>query len=79
MEMTLDIDDALMKRLREEAARRKTSLSDIVEAGLRRILTERPPIATPPEIPPPLPSWHGGELLVDITDRDEFYRVMEEE
>ena len=55
MEMTLDIDDALMKRLREEAARRKTSLSDIVEAGLRLILTERPPIAAPPEIPPPLP------------------------
>lgn len=79
MEMTLDIDDALMKRLREEATRRKTSLSDIVEAGLRRILTERSPIAALPETPPPLPAWHGGELLVDITNRDELYRVIEEE
>ena len=27
----------------------------------------------------PLPSWRGGQPLVDISDRDALYRAMEEE
>ena len=27
----------------------------------------------------PLPTWRGGGHLVDISDRDALYRVMEEE
>ena len=27
---------------------------------------------------PPLPTWHGGVMLVDIAKRDDLYRVMEE-
>ena len=39
MKTTLNIDDSVMQRLREEAARRGTTRSSLVEAGLRRVLT----------------------------------------
>ena len=40
MKTTLNIDDTVMRRLREEAARRGTTMSALVEAGIRRILDE---------------------------------------
>lgn len=57
MKTTLVIDDKLLDRLREEAARRGTTLSALVESALRMFLDlrrERPPL-------PPLPSFDGGE------------------
>ena len=78
MKTTLNIDDSVMQRLREEAARRGTTMSALVEAGLRRVLAE-PEAARQPEVLPPLPSWNGGGELVDISDRDALYRAMEEE
>lgn len=38
MKTTLNIDNTVMKRLREEAARRQTTMSALVEAGLRHVL-----------------------------------------
>lgn len=35
MKTTLNIDDQVMKRLKEEAARRDRTMSELVEAGLR--------------------------------------------
>ena len=78
MKTTLDIDDALLKLLREEAARRGTTISALVEAGLRRVLEERVPHRTGQDTLPPLPTWHGGQMLVDVSKRDDLYRVMEE-
>ncbi len=78
MKTTLNIDDTLLLRLREEAARRGTTMSALVEAGLRRILEERAPCRTRQDTLPPLPTWHGGQMLVDAANRDELYRVMEE-
>ena len=40
MKTTLNIDDTVMRRLREEAARRQTTMSSLVEAGLRRVLAD---------------------------------------
>lgn len=40
MKTTLNIDDSVMQRLREEAARRGKTMSELVEAGLRRVLEE---------------------------------------
>ena len=78
MKTTLNIDDSVMQRLREEAARRRTTMSALVEAGLRLALA--PPVATGnPQVPlPPLPTWDSGGRLVDIDDRDALYRAMEE-
>ena len=79
MKTTLNIDDTVMQRLREEAARRGTTMSALVEAGLRRILDERSPSDGEQDSLPPLPSWRGGGELVDVSNRDELYRVMEED
>ena len=80
MKTTLNIDENVMRRLREEAARRGTTMSALVEAGLRRVLAE------PEEAPdgrrdplPPLPKWKNGGLLVDIANQEELYRVLDGE
>ena len=78
MKTTLNIDDSVMQRLREEAVRRGTTMSTLVEAGLRRVLAV-PEVEDAPETLRPLPSWNGGEELVDISDREALYRAMEEE
>ncbi len=59
MKTTLNIDDSVMQRLREEAARRGTTMSALVEAGLRRVLAT-PEVTDSPEVLSPLPSWNGG-------------------
>ena len=80
METTLTLDDAVMRELREEAARRGTTLSALVETAVRRILAERP--APKPETGtdelPPLPTW-SGEPLVDVADRDALYEALDDE
>ena len=79
MKRTLNIDDSVMQRLREEAARRGTTMSALVEAGLRRVLSEPAREEASPAALPPLPSWNGGGELVDIANRDALYRAMDEE
>ena len=78
-EETLSIDDTVMRRLRDEAARRRTSVSELVAEGLGRLLADSTAADAPPDALPPLPSWRSGGHLVDISDRDALYRVMEEE
>lgn len=78
MKTTLNIDDSVMQRLREEAAMRGTTMSALVEAGLRRVLAPEVP-ANEPDDPPPLPTWNSGGFKVDVADRDALYRVMEED
>jgi len=75
MKTTLNIDDTVMKRLREEAARRGTTMSALVEAGLRRILDEgvEPRLEKLPE----LPAWSGGGTHIDVSNREELYSEME--
>ena len=79
MKTTLNIADSVMQRLREEAARRGTTMSALVEAGLRRLLAGPSQLDARPANLPPLPAWNGGEELVDLSDRDALYRAMEEE
>jgi ribbon-helix-helix CopG family protein len=78
MKTTLNIDDNVMHRLREEAARRGTTISELVEAGLRLVLDERED--TWPAIQlPRLPSWASAGALVDVSNRDALYAVMDGE
>ncbi len=79
MKATLEIDDALMQRLRKEAAQRGTTESDLVEAGLRHILDEcGKPRAQNEDPLPHLPKWRSG-LLVDISNRDELFRIFDQD
>lgn len=79
MKTTLNIDDTVMQRLREEAARRRTTMSALVEAGLRHILDRGLPAGGENDSLPPLPSWRGGRELVDVANRGQLYRAMEED
>ena len=51
MKLTLDIDDSVLQRLREEAARRRTTKSALVEAELRRALASPETAADPAAAP----------------------------
>jgi plasmid stability protein len=75
MKTTLNIDETVMQRLREEAARRGTTMSALVEAGLRRMLDEE---SVPDEPLPELPAWDGGAVRVDIADRNALLELMED-
>lgn len=75
MKTTLNIDDSVMQRLREEAARRGKTMSELVEAGLRRVLDE--PDHNVNEVREPLPQWQSGGAWVDVADRDALYDRMD--
>ena len=80
MKATLEIDDALMQRLREEAERRGTTESALVESGLRHIFDVcGKPQAQNEDPLPHLPKWRSGGYLVDISNRDELYRIFDED
>lgn len=75
MKTTLNIDDTVMVRLKQEAARRGVTMSWLVESALRSLL-DKP--ATTKELPP-LPTFSMGRLLVDIANRDALFDLMNEE
>ena len=75
MKTTLIIDDQIMRRLKAEAAKRKVTLSSLVEAGVRDLLErglESPSL-------PPLPTFDMGKPRLNLADRDALYRVMDNE
>lgn len=72
MKTTLNIDDTVMKRLRQMSARSGRTISELVESALRRLLQE----PAPKKKLPPLPAFDGG-AKVNVADRDALYRAME--
>ena len=74
MKTTLVIDETIMSRLREEAARQGKTISELVEAALRLFLQPRKRKRQPPR---PLPTANLGGALVDIADREALYQAME--
>lgn len=73
MKTTLNIDDSVMNKLKQEAARRGCTMSELVETALRLLLQStrtRSPAAK-------LPAFKSGGHLVDISDRDALYQTME--
>ena len=75
MKTTLNIDDTVMARLKREAARQGRTMSDLVETALRGLFRAQKQSV---ELPP-LPTFHSGGMYVDPANRDELYRLMEEE
>jgi hypothetical protein len=74
MKTTLMIPDALMRRLKREAARQRTTVSALVEQALRLLLEDERHAP-----PPPLPRFHGGRPRVDVSNREALYETMERE
>ena len=82
MQTTLNIDEAIVERLHTEAKRRGTTASALAEAGILHILGDSPkpaPKKNADEPLPKLPTWNFGEMLVDIANREELYRMMDDD
>lgn len=79
MKATFSINATLLQRLREESARHGKTMSALVEAGILHILNSGATKRAASGQLPPLPTWHGGEPLVDIANRDELYDAMDED
>ena len=75
MKATLIIPDPVFRELKRHAAKRGTTMSELAAELLRKGLTDRP---KPPRLPP-LPSFNGGRLLVDVANRDALYDVLDAE
>ncbi len=75
MKTTLNIDDKVMKKLREESAKRNTTISELVESALRILL--EPKNDTKSKIKT-LPKYTLGKASVDISNRDMLYNLMED-
>ena len=73
MKTTLNIDGTVMAKLKREAARQGRTMSELVETALRLLF--RPPRKQGKL--PPLPTFRGGGMLVDVADRDALYQAME--
>jgi len=71
MKTTLTIDDSVMTLLKQEAARRGCTMSELVETALRRLLQHKIQLQ---ELPP-LPVFRSHGHLVDIADREALYQA----
>jgi hypothetical protein len=72
MKTTLNISDAAMRQLKQEAARRGRTMSELVESALRALFHSK---KTMQELPP-LPYFRSGGTRVDVADRQSLYDVM---
>lgn len=71
---TLTIDDEVMRRVKERAARDGTTMSEVVETALRRLLDEPPK----PRTPITIRQFDMGPFPVDISDRNALYDFLDE-
>ena len=78
MKMTFNIDETVVKQLREAAAQRGTTMSALVEAGIRRVLSPALSSRKQDDALPSLPTWHSGGARIDVSNRQELYRIMDE-
>ncbi len=80
---TLNIDETVMARLKQEALRRKTTMGALVEAGIRRILAEGEGVAAGAPAGagalPALPVKAMGRPLVDVADRAALSELLDRE
>jgi hypothetical protein len=73
MKTTLVIPDPVFRDLKKRAIERRTTLSELATEYLRQGLERRPKAKRLPR----LPSFSAGPPLIDLTSRDEIYRVLD--
>jgi hypothetical protein len=73
MKTTLIIPDPVFRELKKRAVDKKTTISELATEYVRQGLRERPK----PRRMPRLPSFSAGPPLIDITSREEIYRVLD--
>jgi hypothetical protein len=73
MNTTLIIPDPVFRDLKKRAVERNTTLSELATEFLRQGLKTQPKRKRLPR----LPSFSAGPPLIDLTSRDEIYRVLD--
>ncbi len=76
MKTTLEIDERVMRQLKERAAHEGRTMSELVETALRALLAKDE--SKKSELPP-LPVWDGGGMLIDVDSRAAMYEAFDEE
>jgi hypothetical protein len=74
MKTTLAISDSTMRAIKREAARRRVTMSELVEAAIRRLLKEK---ERAPELPD-LPEFETGGARINVANRDALYEAMKD-
>ena len=74
MKTTVNISETVMRDLKQEAARRGKTMSELIECALRESLARR----RSPSAGVSLPTFRGGKPQVDIANRDILYEAMED-
>lgn len=72
---TLILPDPLFRELKKRSAELGETMSNLVTEFVRRGLSQEPV----PEELPPLPAFHMGEPRIDVSDRDELFRLFDRE
>lgn len=74
MRTTINLPDALGEAAKRRAARDGRTLTSLVEEGLRRVLADEP---QPEARELPAHGDPGGRFLVDPSDRDALWSVLD--
>ncbi len=77
MKSTLNIADPVMEQLRREAARQNKTMSELVEAALRLLF--RSTRQAKKKKLRPLPTFHGGAPLIDVSNREQLYDLLDQD
>jgi len=75
MRTTVRLDEALLERARQEAARRKTTLTSLIEQGLELVL--RRPLKRPKHRPIRLPECRAGGGTLPGVDLDDTAQLLD--
>ena len=78
MRTTVTLDDDLFMEAKLLAVRRRTTLTALIERGLRDVVERE---TAPPVTPIELPTWSGGQPLngIDIADTSSLFAMMDDE
>ena len=76
MRTTVRLNDALLNQAKREAAKRKTTLTALMEQGLRLAIAQK---STKPRARIELPVWNSGGLQpgVDIDNMSSLLDIMD--
>ena len=79
MRTTLVIPDPIFKQARDLAHQRHQPLSELVTEGIRRIVADRDvQTGVARRKPVRLASFQMGKTTVDVSNREELFRVLDE-
>jgi hypothetical protein len=71
---TLNIPDPLFRELKRRAVSRGETMSNLVAEYIRRGLEQKPGR----KVLPPLPAYDGGPFLVDVSNRELVFKLLDE-